>query len=160
MSYLIDGHNLIPKIPNLGLQDIDDEVQLIKVLQDFCRLRGKRVDVYFDNAPPGGDRTRNYGLVTAHFVRQGGTADAAIRSRLKKIGRSARNHTVITSDRAVAAASREAGARVISSDEFARSLPFRNGLGELAPEIDPDLSLSSGDIGDWMNLFGEKGGGE
>ena len=158
MTYLIDGHNLIPKIPGLSLQDIDDEVKLIEVLQDFCRLRGKRVVVFFDNAPPGEPQTRKYGLVTAHFVRQGGTADAAIRSRLKKIGRAARNHTVITSDRAVAAASREAGARVISSDEFARSLPERNEPEELTPETDPNLSLNSGEINDWMNLFGAKDG--
>ena len=153
MSYLIDGHNLIPKIPSLSLQDIDDEIQLIKVLQDFCRQRGRRVEVYFDNAPPGEPRTQKYGLVTAHFIRQGGSADAAIRSRLKKIGRSARNSTVVTSDRAVAAASIEAGARVISSDDFASSLPLCGVVEQLTTEIDPDLSLSPDDIDDWMKLF-------
>jgi predicted RNA-binding protein with PIN domain len=160
MPYLIDGHNLIAKTPGLNLHDIDDEVQLIQVLQDFCRQSRKRVEVYFDNAPPGNVRTQKYGLVIAHFVRRGSTADAAIRSRLKGIGRSARNYTVITSDRAVAVASKEAGARVISSDEFARSLLSRNGLEELAPETDPNLSLSSGDLDDWMKLFGANDGEE
>jgi predicted RNA-binding protein with PIN domain len=160
MAYIIDGHNLIAKIPGLNLYDIDDEVQLIQILQIFCRQSRKRVEVYFDNAPPGNVRTRKYGLVTAHFVRRGSTADAAIQSRLKKIGRSARNYTVITSDRAVAAASKGAGARVISSDVFARSLRFQDGLEELAPETDPDLSLSSGDLDDWMKLFGLNEGDE
>jgi predicted RNA-binding protein with PIN domain len=86
MAYLIDGHNLIAKIPGLNLYDIDDEVQLIQILQIFCRQSRKRVEVYFDNAPPGNVRTRKYGLVTAHFVRRGSTADAAIQSRLKKLG--------------------------------------------------------------------------
>jgi predicted RNA-binding protein with PIN domain len=158
MSYLIDGHNLIPKIPGLSLQDIDDEIQLITVLQDFCRQRGRRVDVYFDNAPPGGSRTQKYGLVTAHFIRRGGSADAAIRSHLRKIGLSARNFTVVTSDRAVAAASREAGARVISSENFASSLPLSGVVEELTPEMDPDLSLNPDDIDDWMKLFNEDDG--
>jgi len=79
MPYLIDGHNLIPKIAGLSLQDIDDETRLVEMLQDYCRRRGKKgVEVFFDNAPPGQPSKRVYGTVTAHFVRTGRTADAAI----------------------------------------------------------------------------------
>ena len=65
MPYIIDGHNLIPKIPGINLGDIDDEVQLIKMLQDFCRLRRTRVEVYFDNAPPGEVQDKKHGQVSA-----------------------------------------------------------------------------------------------
>ena len=59
MPYIIDGHNLIPRIPDLSLQDIDDEMQLVEMLQDFCRISRKKVEVYFDNAPPGQLRCKN-----------------------------------------------------------------------------------------------------
>src|SRR5512137_1181649 len=98
MPYLVDGHNLIPKIPGLNLQALDDEEQLIQLLQEYCRRERKQVEVFFDNAPPGGVRARTFGLVTARFVRQGSTADQAIRERLVRLGRLARNWTVVSSD--------------------------------------------------------------
>jgi predicted RNA-binding protein with PIN domain len=157
MSYLIDGHNLIPKIPGLSLQDIDDERELIKVLRDFCRKRGKKIDVYFDNAPPGRPQTQKYGRVTAHFIRRGRTADAAIQSRLRKLGRAARNVTVVTSDRVVITASKKAGAKVISSEDFSRRLTLSGEKEIQAPETNPDLSLNPDDIDEWMRLFGING---
>jgi uncharacterized protein len=106
MPYIIDGHNLIPKLPGLELSDIDDESRLIELLQEFCRRQRKRVEVYFDNAPPVERRAQSFGAVTARFVRQGTTADAAIRARLARLGRSARNWTVVSSDQEVQAAAR------------------------------------------------------
>ena len=77
MPYIIDGHNLIPKL-GLRLDSIDDELDLLARLQEFCRLRRTQVEVYFDGAPPGQASTRKAGVVTAHFVRQGSSADASI----------------------------------------------------------------------------------
>jgi predicted RNA-binding protein with PIN domain len=154
MPYLIDGHNLIPKIPGLSLQDIDDERELIKLLQDFCRQHGKKIDVYFDNAPPGRPHTQKYGQVTAHFIRRGRTADAAIQSRLRRLGRTARNATVVTSDRAVIAASKNAGAKVITSEDFSRKLTPNEKKETQAPETNPNLSLNTDDIDEWLRLFG------
>ena len=37
MPYLIDGHNLIPKL-GLRLDSVDDEMELVAILQEFCRL--------------------------------------------------------------------------------------------------------------------------
>ena len=85
MAYIIDGHNLIPKIRGLRLDLPDDEEALIKMLQDFCRLQRKNVEVYFDRAAAGYAGKRGYGRVTAHFVREGSTADAVIISRLRRL---------------------------------------------------------------------------
>src|SRR6185369_15023593 len=100
MPYLIDGHNLIPKM-GLRLDSMDDELELIAILQEFCRLERKQVEVYFDGAPTPQAGTRKYGVVTVHFVPVKSTADNAIRSRLKKMGKSAKNWTLVTSDRRV-----------------------------------------------------------
>jgi predicted RNA-binding protein with PIN domain len=152
MPYLIDGHNLIPTIPGLNLGDIDVEIQLIVLLQDFCRRSRKQVEVYFDNAPAGNAQTRKHGLVTAHFVRQGRTADTAIRSRLRRIGKSARNWTVVTSDREVAIAAKEAKARVISAGDFTQDHLLGRTVRETLPAKD-DVTLNSAEVADWLKIF-------
>src|SRR5512144_1363588 len=112
MPYIIDGHNLIPKVPSLSLQEMDDEQHLVEMLQEFCRRQHKQVEVFFDNAPPGGVRARNLGQVTARFIRQGASADDAIRKRLVNLGRAARNWTVVSSDKTVQAEARAVQAQV------------------------------------------------
>jgi predicted RNA-binding protein with PIN domain len=151
MTYLIDGHNLIPKL-GLRLDSIDDEMELIAILQEFCRLERKQVDVYFDGAPTPHAGTRKLGSVTAHFVPLGTTADDAIRRRLTKMGKSARNWTVISSDRQVQANARSAHAKVISSDAFARTLKQARSS---APKPTSDHKLSDQELEEWMKVFKE-----
>src|SRR5512138_751036 len=124
MPYLIDGHNLIPKV-GLRLDSLDDEMELITILQEFCRMErahAGQVEVFFDGAPAAQAGTRKLGAVTAHFVRLGTTADDAIRKRLKTLGKSAKNWTVISSDRQVRAEANAVRAEVITSDAFAATL--------------------------------------
>jgi len=153
MPYLIDGHNLIPKIPGLSLKSVDDEIQLIQYLQDFCRQSGKKVEVYFDNAPAGQAGTRSFGQVKAHFIRAGRTADDAIIARLRRLKRGAKNWQVVSSDRQVAAAARSVYAKVISSDEFAGFLLVSESEDRSDPGESSDLVLDSDDIDAWLALF-------
>jgi hypothetical protein len=154
MPYLIDGHNLIPKIPGLSLQEADDEMRLVDLLQDFCRRERKQVEVYFDNAPAGQMRARSYGQVVAHFVRAGVTADAAIRARLQRLGNAARNWTVVSSDRQVQAAARAARAAYISAEAFT-ALLLRTQRESPAEPGKPDApTLSAGEVDEWLDLFG------
>ena len=150
MPYLIDGHNLIPKL-GLRLDSMDDEMELVTILQEYSRLeRKKQVEVYFDGAPASHAGTRRLGTVTAHFVLLGTTADDAIRKRLKKMGKSAKNWIVVSSDRQVQAESRAAQAEVISSDTFAMLLrQARNS----APKPVDDRKLSKQEVDDWLKLF-------
>ncbi len=153
MAYLIDGHNLIAAVPGIHLDAVDDEMQLIQVLGGFCRQRKKRVEVFFDNAPAGQPRTRKYGMVTAHFIRQGRTADQAIIARLQQIGRAASNWTVVTSDREVQAAARGARAQLIPSQDFARQLEASPAPQSASPETDPNLEVSDDEVADWLKAF-------
>jgi predicted RNA-binding protein with PIN domain len=151
MFYLIDGHNLIPHIPGLSLREIDDEIQLICWLQAFCQNKKCSIEVFFDGAPPGFPPKRKYGLITAHFVRQGSTADAAIQARLLRSGKSARNLSVVSSDRQVQTSAHHAHARVIPSEDFAGEL--------LAAAQEPPQNISQGpavsdtEIEYWERLF-------
>lgn len=149
MPYLIDGHNLIPKL-GLRLDSMDDEMELIAILQEYCRLERKQVEVYFDRAPTSHAGTRKLGTVTAHFVPLGMTADDAIRKRLKKMGKSAKNWTVVSSDRQVQIESRSAQAAIISSDAFAKQLKQAR---DSAPKPSDDKKLSKQEVDEWMRLF-------
>jgi len=149
MPYLIDGHNLIPKL-GLRLDSMDDEMELITILQEFCRLERKQAEVFFDGAPAGHAQTRKFGSVTAHFVRLGATADDAISKRLKSLRKGARNWTVISSDRQVQAEARAASAEVISSDTFAAMLKEAR---DAAPKPDSERKLTQKEIDDWLKLF-------
>jgi predicted RNA-binding protein with PIN domain len=150
VPYLIDGHNLIPKL-GLRLDSVDDELELMAILQEFCRLERKQVEVFFDGAPQAG--TRKLGAVTAHFVRLGTTADDAIRKRLKILRKSAKNWTVVSSDRQVQAEARAAMAEVLSSDSFARMLKQAR---DSASRPNDDRPLSQKEIEDWLKLFEER----
>jgi len=150
MPYLIDGHNLIPKI-GLRLDSMDDEMELVAILQEYSRLeRKKQVEVYFDGAPTPHAGTRKLGSVTAHFVPLGTTADEAIRRRVKKMGKNARNWTVVSSDRQVQAESRSAQADVMSSDSFAMLLRQAR---EAAPKPTQDHKLSKDEVDEWLKVF-------
>jgi predicted RNA-binding protein with PIN domain len=159
MNYLIDGHNLIPKVPGLSLEEVNDEQQLIELLQEFGRQTGRRqrsvwLEVFFDQAPPGQAGTRRYGLVTAHFVRQESTADLAIIERLRRLGKQARNYTVVSSDHQVQNAAREMRAGVLSSDAFAALLSAGAAKKERTQEKRLEVKIDPQEVKEWLDLFG------
>jgi len=149
MPFLIDGHNLIPKL-GLRLDSPDDEMELVSILQEFHRTSRKEVEVYFDGAPVPHAGTRKLGAITAHFVRLGATADNAIRDRLKKLGKGAKNWTVVSSDRQVQAEANAMRAQVISSDSFAVTLKQARSS---APKSSGDRKLSHDEVEEWMRIF-------
>jgi predicted RNA-binding protein with PIN domain len=152
MPYLIDGHNLIPRV-GLRLDSLDDELELIHLLQDFCRLSRTQVEVYFDNAPAGQPVKQKHGLVTAYFVRRPHIADEAIYQRIRKLGASAKNWTVVSSDRRVQAEARSAKVKVMSSDEFAQQvrLALQNKTASAGESV-----MDEKELNDWLELFGKR----
>jgi len=163
MLYLIDGHNLIPKIPGMSLKDINDEQELIDLLKRYCAARQHNVEVFFDKAPAGYAGTRAYGRVTAHFVRDTNIADNAIRARLNALGAAARNVSVVSSDRQVQAEARSHYAAVISSDGFAAELvaflpaaddPGKSRPKKRAKKDSSEVQLSQAELDEFLRLFG------
>jgi predicted RNA-binding protein with PIN domain len=150
MPYLIDGHNLIPKL-GLRLDSIDDEEQLLNRLQEFCRLRRAQVEVYFDGAPPGQVSTRKSGVVTAHFVRKGSSADAAIEARLIELKKAAKNWKVVSSDERIQRAAGAAHAGVMSAEEFA--LEMIKAQTRNMKQSEADAVLSPDDVNEWLEFF-------
>jgi len=154
MPYIIDGHNLIPKL-GLRLDSIDDELDLLARLQEFCRLRRTQVEVYFDGAPPGQASTRKAGVVTAHFVRQGSSADASIESRLIKLKKAAKNWTVVSSDGRVQRAAGAAHAGTMSAEEFAQEMV--KAQTRRMTRSEGESVLSPDEVEEWLKFFEKRG---
>jgi hypothetical protein len=72
---------------------------------------------------------------------------------LRRMGKSAKNWSVVSSDRQVQADARAAGADVIPSEAFARQLKKAR---ETAPKTAEERKLSKQEVEDWLMLF--KGG--
>ena len=153
MQYLIDGHNLIPKVPGLSLSDPDDEEQLLAHLSNWARNSRHKVTVFFDRAPLGKAGTRRGSPVTAVFVLDGKTADSAIVDALARLKNAARNVIVVSSDRMVQSAAREAHAKILKSEDFAKELfelKSASGPAGERPALTPE------EVADWENFFSSK----
>lgn len=153
MPYLVDGHNLIPHIPGISLGDLEDEQALIRLLQGFAIQQRTRIEVFFDQAPLSRARSQSFGVVKAHFIHQGSTADQAIMSRLQKIGKEAKNWTVVTSDREILAEAKSRASKTLPSPAFAKLL-FNEKLGaesEMEKSQPPEVSQEEVDY--WLDQF-------
>jgi predicted RNA-binding protein with PIN domain len=157
VNYIIDGHNLIGKMAGLELGMVDDELQLVELLNRFGQHNRGMLEVYFDGAPLGQSGMQNFGRVRAHFVPQNLSADDAIRFRLKKLGKSARNWVVVSSDHSVQAAGREAQARVMLAEDFARRVGSSLQTSTGGEQAGAERSLSEQEVNEWLELFKERG---
>ena len=156
MTYIIDGHNLIPHIPGLHLSDMDDEDALILQLQVFHRVSRRAIEVFFDNAPAGHSGNKRKGMVKVHYVRAGRTADDAILKYLKDMGKGAKNITVVSSDRQVAAGARSYHAEVKESAVFAREL--QAALLQVQKSPAGDTQPDETEIAFWLDQFARNKG--
>jgi predicted RNA-binding protein with PIN domain len=114
------------------------------------------VEVYFDGAPPGQASTRKAGVVTAHFIRQGSSADAAIEARLIRMKKTAKNWTVVSSDGRVQRAASGAQAGVMPAEEFAQEMGKAQ-TSQIAKSKDESV-LSPGEVDEWLKFFEKRGG--
>jgi predicted RNA-binding protein with PIN domain len=153
MTYIIDGHNLIPKVPGLSLEQMDDEICLIQRLIKFCQKKRARIVVYFDKAAPGYKSGSNYGAVSVIFVSNRRKADDAIHDYLIAHRREARNLTVVSSDRQVQRDASSLHSQVLSTETFAELLDaslFSPGKGGGSSEQE---LLTPDEVAEWEKLF-------
>ena len=154
MPILVDGHNLIGRLPDIRLDDEHDEAQLVSRLQAYAGRTGKRVTVVFDRGLPGGvSRELSGGRIKVVFAPTSSSADRVLRRRIRN-ERNPPGLIVVTSDREVIAAAEERGARVVRSEAFVDEL-----RGATASEGDKasEVHLGPEEVDAWLELFGEEG---
>lgn len=148
MPYLIDGHNLIAHLPNLRLSDPDDEANLARGLLLFCQRTHSQAVVYFDRGQPAAERPGSRAGLTVRFVPPPRTADQAILAHLARLGKEARNWTVVSSDAELLASAARFGARLLTSPQFARRLLTRASAAEK-----PEAPTDPEEISSWEARF-------
>jgi len=148
MPHIIDGHNLIGKIPEISLQDLDDEIYLINLLEDYFRITRKKALVFFDNAAISNKKLKHKtAFLEVSFIRKPRTADQAIIAKLKMLKGNARNYTVVSSDRWIVDRATRSGAKVMLSENFWKLIQKQR----LQSENTPDFLENEVDF--WLKKF-------
>lgn len=149
MSILIDGHNLIGRMPSLSLQDPHDEEKLVRLLVSYRARTGKSLAVVFDpGQTPSVLERRRQGGIEIVFAPYGSSADTVIARRVRR-NRDPQSLRVVTSDRQLAHAVTQQGARVQSAEAFAKDLSAQQDT----PSEWKNAPPSSDEVEAWLALF-------
>lgn len=149
MPILIDGHNLIGRLPTLSLQDPDDEEKLVRLLKSYRARTGKAITVVFDPSETFAlAQARRLGGIEVLFAAYGSSADAVIERRVRR-SRNPHDWLVVTSDRKLAENVSRQGARVQSAEAFALEMPRP---AEEPPEW-KDTPPAPDEVEAWLALF-------
>jgi predicted RNA-binding protein with PIN domain len=164
MHYIIDGHNLIGKMPDLSLKDPNDEVKLTLRLKSWVAESKKRqVTLFFDGGTMGSYTNRLSGRrLKVIFAPSGRTADSLIISHMRQL-KNPRAYTLITSDREIIRAAQSLRIRSLLSEEFIQRMGFvfkeapdkeKPVKKEAPPEKPENPALSEAEMQEWLDLFG------
>ncbi len=158
MHYLIDGHNLIARVPGLSLADPDDEAKLVQLLKRWALADARRkVTVIFDKGLPAGEAKHlSGGGVRALFAPGNLSADALIIRRIEGIEDPAQ-HTVVSSDGAILRAAKRRRVPTQRSEQFAAAMVNERTFPTATrPAADPhdNPRLSPNELNEWLELFG------
>ncbi len=159
MHYLIDGHNLIAQIPEISLEDPDDEAKLVISLRSWVAAgRNRHVTVIFDGGLPGGMWHRiSTRRIKAVFAPADSSADALLIKRVNAV-RDVAAYTLVSSDQAVLSTAKNRRMPYITSERFAESLSEHRESLEISSDNQSEIgelerSLSEEEIADWLQVF-------
>lgn len=165
MHYIIDGHNLIGKMPDISLKDPNDEVRLVLRLKSWvAESKQRQVTLFFDGGVPGGTvnrlSSRNLKVI---FAPSGQTADSLIIRHLKKL-KNPGGYTLVTSDREIIRAAQAQRIRCLQSEEFIARMGFVFAEAKkekepdrdtaVPPEKPTDPKIDAAEVQEWLDLFG------
>jgi predicted RNA-binding protein with PIN domain len=151
---MIDGHNLIGKLPDISLDDPNDEALLVQKLAGFAARTGKNCLVVFDHGLPGGSSRMSTRSVQVVFASGRSSADRVMMERIRKIP-DPLNWTVVTSDHDVMNTARIFRMKTLHSEEFAVMLEYAPPQVEDVGEA-TDVHLSEAEVDEWLDMFGGK----
>jgi predicted RNA-binding protein with PIN domain len=155
MAYLIDGHNLIGQLPDISLDDPDDEAKLVQKLIGFTARTDKRCVVVFDKGLPGGRSRMSTSQVEVVFANSRSDADRVMMERIQK-AKDPGQWIVVSNDNAVLLAARQRKMKALKSAEFVTLIhpppkPRRHEEDRLA-----DVHLSPDEVEAWLRIFEKK----
>lgn len=165
MHFLIDGHNLIGKMPGLALSDSQDELELILRLKGWvAAVPSRQVTIYFDGSGFGGYSQRLSSKdIRVIFAPTDKEADDLLMAKLSGL-RHAYNYTLVTSDRRIRDVAVISRVKVLKSEEFVawEGFDYRQVAQEEKrpssltpqPEKEHNPVISKEEVAEWLELFG------
>lgn len=152
MPYLIDGHNLIGRLPDISLTDPNDEALLVQKLIGFAARTGKRCFVVFDHGLPGGSSRMSTGMVRVAFAPVGVEADTIMMQRIKT-SKDPGNWVVVSSDNMVLSAARRKRMQTLTSAEFAALMAPVSIPADESSDKPDNVILSPEEVEAWLKIF-------
>jgi len=155
MQYLIDGHNLIGKLPDINLDDPNDEAKLVQKLIGFSARTKNRCTVVFDHGIPGGVSRMSNRNVKVIFSSTNSNADKVMIDRIYK-QKNPKDWFVVSGDNEVLSVARRRRIQVLTSSQFVDLLQRPAPLDK--PDVDEavDVHLTEDEVDEWMTLFTKK----
>ncbi len=154
MPYLIDGHNLIACMPDIDLDDPNDEALLVTKLRGFVAMHGKKCTVVFDGGIPGGYSTMSNKAVKVIFASAfRSNADNLIKERIRKIP-DARNWTIVSSDNEVLDFARRYKMQAQTSVQFVQTIKRKPRIQDSRGES-AHVQVTKDEVDEWLDIFGE-----
>lgn len=154
MPYLIDGHNLIAHLPDLDIDDPNDEAKLVLKLRGFCARTRKKCIVIFDKGIPGGYSSLSTTSVKVIFAAAfQSNADRIIMERIVQT-KDVKGWTIVSSDQEILAAAAEVGMGHLRSARFAQLLvPTKKPRPHQG--LQDNVQVSRTEVEEWLSIFGE-----
>jgi hypothetical protein len=155
MPYLIDGHNLIGQLPDLSLDDPDDEAKLVQKLMAFVARTDKRCVVVFDNGLPGGRSRMSTSQVEVVFASSRSNADRVMMERIQK-AKDPGQWIVVSNDNAVLYAAKQRKMKALKSAEFVLMINPPPKPRHKEDDRPADVHLSPAEVEAWLRIFEKK----
>ena len=156
MPYLIDGHNLIGQLPDISLDDPDDEALLVQKLHGFVARTKAKCTVVFDKGLPGGASRMSTKSVRVVFASQRSNADNVIIDRIHK-EKNPKIWTVVSSDNHVLSIARRQKMQTMRSTAFADLLQRPTPPMKPGRDVAANTHLSDDEIDEWLDIFNGDG---
>jgi predicted RNA-binding protein with PIN domain len=151
MPVIVDGHNLIGKMPSISLSDPEDEAKLVRILARHLLQRRQRGIVVFDKGAESDSAPRLKGPnLRVIFAPPGGSADAIIMDMIKR-DPNPKGLTIVSSDNEIRRCARSRRARLVSAEDYVKQLesqPPQRSVGAAR-----DAECSDIDVEEWLEYF-------
>jgi len=148
---IIDGHNLIGKMPTISLSDPEDEEKLIKLLARHLHKNRQKVIVVFDKGTEADFSPQRRGpRLSVIFAPPETSADAIIIEMIKR-DPNPKGLTVVSSDNEIRRCARSRRSRTVSAETFAKKLAS-SPEGERRRSV-PSAENDDIDVDEWIDYF-------
>ncbi len=153
MLFLIDGHNLIQALPDLALDDPDDEAKLVEKLKAYCGRLGKKAVVVFDHGLPGGQsHDLSTGQIKVIFAAaHHTTADRIILERLRKARGG--EYILVSSDRVLRDDASARRIEILTSEMFAAKMAAAFARRQTPRDPEDEKPVSKQEVDYWLRAF-------